>query len=729
MKKPILLVLSLLIIVSIVSCSKTPQERRKELFAKAVNRIDHSDFEGAAEGFRQLRQEFVTSSDGLLGSGLILEAKMLYHDALGAYLTLLASDPASVKAHEGAGRCYRRLDRLDRAISEYRQAFSLPEASGSVAAGYLSVLIDNWEIDAASELLDSALQRGLDDAQADVIRARITYHRGDPAGADKLATRAREGKPSADLYTMLADYYEDRGMIGQAIEAGRKAVAQKTAGFVQRQSHFLRCLRYEYLWEARQVLGKVRQEDKAGGLLSGMLVHYYHAAHNVYLADSANVAYVQHNPNRLTAVLEEIKTQWMKSDLEMCLGDIDQAKLLVFRNDYVQDYRDFARGEVELVSLIVGDIPGVGEELRQMSGFQNGERPYILKDMLLRRRVNLIDDFTAYSDTLQRRHGSDPVWIAGIADIFADAQVRVYDSAEFYYRQALSLDSGFIPALENWVGMNERRHEYALAGEVLSEFQYLVDRYPPLQIRQAMNAARIGKIERARAIFTRAVPQLSGHLQYYLDFATVLERKGRLSEAAGIIDQAVSDNAGNPDVYYIGARYAGDNGQWGKCEQLADKGLGIEPDNAFLLAQMARRKYAGGDREGAVKDYERLLKEHKGVVDAPLYYSLSLARSKTNERRAENLARRAVFLGANSLRSLLNLSEVYYLFGKYKFARGEGRRASHAYPDSPQAFYHLGRAYFKTNHRDTRKVLQRAIDLGLSGEMLADAKQLLASVQ
>jgi Flp pilus assembly protein TadD len=64
--------------------------------------------------------------------------------------------------------------------------------------------------------------------------------------------------------------------------------------------------------------------------------------------------------------------------------------------------------------------------------------------------------------------------------------------------------------------------------------------------------------------------------------------------------------------------------------------------------------------------------------------------------------------------------------GRYDLARGEASKASHSHMGEPVPLFMLGKAYYlEDNKEDAKTNLQAAIDHGLAGPDLQEAKTLL----
>ena len=77
----------------------------------------------------------------------------------------------------------------------------------------------------------------------------------------------------------------------------------------------------------------------------------------------------------------------------------------------------------------------------------------------------------------------------------------------------------------------------------------------------------------------------------------------------------------------------------------------------------------------------------------------------------------------------MNLAFVYMQAGRYDLARGEARKASNSYSGEPEPFFRMGQAFWLEEKDDeARENLQKALDMGLSGDLRREAEELLEKI-
>ncbi|UCC44429.1 MAG: tetratricopeptide repeat protein [Candidatus Zixiibacteriota bacterium] len=719
------LFVSCIVTVAIVGCSKTPEQIQKDLFDRGLEHIERSEFDRADSAFAKLQDEFPQLAEGRYGTGLVLEAKMLYYDALGEYLAVTETSPAFVPARLAAARMFERLEKLDRAVETYSQASTLPEIPASALAQFGFVLMELRRFDEAEAAISRAEQMGLDPATIELSRARLSSMKSAGEASPPIVADQKDG--TADYFAFLADYLEVKGLIDSAITVSTLSSAAPDAEFHHRQTDFLRCLRTNYLYRARRIMESVSGSDSANPQVLAMTMRYGWASGESFSANKACDLYRQLHDRRATAIFYEIKTRWMKSDLLAVQDAVEYGNLNFGELPYPRFFLDFVKGELELAAQIAEDIPGLGEEIRETSGFADGEREFHLADAFAFYRYSGADALDTIVQRLVADHGSDPVWLVGIGDVYGK-NPQGFDAAQEYYQMALEKDPGFAGALDAWLTLLEHRKQYSDALRLSREYSHIVSWNPGYSLRQSLLLVRAGETDPALAQFEQNIRMCRGNLSWYQTMAVVLDRKNLSDAADSIVALAVAMNGDNPDAYLVAARWALTRRDHGEAAQHCERGLQIEPDNPSLNAILARSTYLAGDLETATELFEDNLQKWPGSAETHMLYSRSLAESRSDSRRAENLARRAVFLSGSSEAALVNLAHVYYELGRYDLSRGEGRRAAGAYAESPEVFFILGMAYYKTDHEDAGRCLERSIELGLRGEKLETARETLANL-
>jgi tetratricopeptide (TPR) repeat protein len=190
-------------------------------------------------------------------------------------------------------------------------------------------------------------------------------------------------------------------------------------------------------------------------------------------------------------------------------------------------------------------------------------------------------------------------------------------------------------------------------------------------------------------------------------------------------------NAGtNPRLLSMAAMLRLDIGENEAGLTLADEALKLQPDLLDAKAQRARALYALGKADEAIKLLEENLTVDVYHVPSNYWISRILALEGRDPNRAQDLARRAVFDARHGLAEWSNLTFVYRRTGRADLSRGEALKMSRAHTGAPLPLYCLGMAFYAENKtNEARENLQEAIAKGLTGEPLAEAREVLAKLR
>jgi tetratricopeptide (TPR) repeat protein len=711
----------------ILGCAKSPDEVRQTMFEEGVEKLRMSQFSEADETFKQLRTEFPASVLGRFGEGLVLEAQLLFHDAMQIFLETIEAEPAFSPAYAASARVYARRNRLEASAGEYSRAAAFQNCDVLTRARLVSARISLRDFDAAQRALADAEASGLDRNITAVLTSQLQYHR-QQIDSSLLSLKAALDNPPdiADFYVHLANQYEDRGMIDSAIEVSSRSLSSGDTGFEHLHEHFLRCLRHDYYYQARRLIDSVQDLDQAGSLFHGLQLFYSWSSKDSRQASSSNIEYRRANEDRFSAILYDIPTRWMSADILACGDALDLLRSLISPPELGRSFKDFMLGEIELESMILGNATiESSEQIRATKQWADGEREFRLIDAYITFRGGQLNQFKQTLDSFMVRHSADPIWLKGMADVCARKLVGLYDEAENYYRQALQQDHLYPAALENWVKMYEDRRMFAEARDLLRDYSQLVEVYPELSLLEAIQLIRTGEVDAGIELFRQNIVHVRGKLSWYERFSETLDHQGEQSQAIAVATSATDHGPENPDTYIVAARVLSDHGEYDTALSLTETGLEIEPNSNRLAVQKARALYMTGEEDKAMELFEKTMKPLSGSIDANLYYSQCLASTGTAKRKATNYARAAVFQSRGSLKTLINLCDVYHGFSLYKNMRGEGRRASNSYPFSPEANYYLGLAYHNLGDPEAKSKLEQAIELGLWGRNLETARDVL----
>ncbi len=716
--------ITILILTLIVGCSKSPDEIRNGLVTDIQNAINSAQMIDADKKLERLRIEFPEYTGTTLLHAQLLEAQMLYHDAMRLYMEAAEANPVSSKLIVAQARIYERLERLDPALRLMEKASKLPQFTNDDHLYYISLLLDGWKLKKAKSQLSVATSSGLDDDLSNLLQLRLDVR----VNGSAVSSLANRNDKSSNYYELLADYYESGGWIDSAICYSELSAQADDAGFMGTQTHFLRLLKNGYNFMARQEQDRVASYDPESALIAAMIMRYGWSVGNFTLCSRAAVKYNKLFPNLLAPMIYNIRTSWVGFNMPACEDDINLGQRLVNTGNYSVNYKEFMLDEFELVSHILGIHPGIGMKAPDRAGFQRNERRFIHDHANM--VVNWADTntFDSLGNLALKDHSDDPVWVSGFGDALPRNKSGL-ERASKYWQSSLEINKNYYPALTSWINNLETGRLYEKALAILSKHSELVNSYEPLLIRQAILNLRTNLNKETIEQFFLSTLHNRGSIESYRTAAAIVDRKGDRALTELFATKLIELNQTLPGLYQIASSIWSELADHETARKIAGAGLKIDKNHAGLLALEARSIYAGGDVEKGIQVFEDIIKKNNGSPDAELLYSKSLAETGgVDGRRAQNHARRAVFLSRSTEQSLVNLSYVNFRFGDYKLSRGDARRTIGTYPESAEAHYYIGASNFEIDRKNVKIFLDKAIELGLRGDKLEHARNILSQL-
>jgi tetratricopeptide (TPR) repeat protein len=716
------------ILAGLVACSKSPEEQRQELYENGLASIEQTDLVAADSAFARYQREYPDRADGPYGAGMVRESEFMYYDALLKYLEALQKDPSYVDAQVGVARMYSRLGEYTRAAEHLYNAFTESNQDDEVAVELISTLIDDRNFEAAERLLKQAEAAGLDPTFSDLLHARMLAYELQFDSSSVLISNIAAGQlQPPTVCRLLARYYRERGFADSVLYWNEQSQAQPEGTFIQRQDYFLSTLDFKDWHLSRSLIEPLEDNEDARMAYLGMQVLYYQARHLVMEAVFANKDYRATSDSLFSPIMYNIETLWRKSDLAGSESEIINIRSLITKLDYPEEFEDLVIERLLAFEAYRLDNYKSAIRIKISNSYKQGRRFARLLDLFVLSRVRAPEELKKSLDSMELTHGSDPRWLVGIGDVFSHRLIRQFDEAARYYQRALEIDPNYRRALRSWLAAYRRQLDFEAARSLLQDYGYLTGAIPEFSLESSLLAVRAGEIDEGTARFDGNIGHFRGDIDWYNRMAYMLLRQQRAQEADNYILKAVEGNPGNEVALLAAARWFGDRGNIDQLLEYTQQGLEIDPDNYFLLVQEARGWFNRGEIDKAVEQFEELRKRTPQQADVLMYYSHCLAAANQNPRLAGNMARAAILSSDAGLDQMLNLCYVYLRKGDYMAVRGEGGRTARTHPDSPMAFYYAGLGEFKVDKTaEARKYLQRAIDLGLWGEPLADARKMLA---
>ena len=186
----------------------------------------------------------------------------------------------------------------------------------------------------------------------------------------------------------------------------------------------------------------------------------------------------------------------------------------------------------------------------------------------------------------------------------------------------------------------------------------------------------------------------------------------------------------NANMLTMAAELKADIGDKDAALELADAALKISPGLIDASAQRARALYVTGKKDEAMALLQQNIEIDQFHVTSNYWLSRILALEGRNADKAQDLARRALFDSNQGITEWCNLSWVLLKTGRYDLARGEANKMTRTFKGEPMPLYCLGMAlYMEQKTAEAKTRLQEAIDQGLAGEALVEAKDILSKLR
>jgi tetratricopeptide (TPR) repeat protein len=717
----------LFLMVLMQGCSKSPQEKVFELFQKGLRQLERYDYEAAQATFEEIGQIDPGSPLGYYGTGLVYERQMRIYDALHVYMALTNTKPSYASPYESLWRVLTWLKQWDDATSAAVEYARLLPNNPSAQRTLAEALMNIGQYGRARQELNKAIELGGDQTVINVgiARAYALEHKNDSASVlfEKAVSRSPQ---SPDFYAEAAAYYEAVGLVDSAVTMGRLAFEKDDYDFHLGLNQFYRALEHDYFYEARRVIERLREAGAPEPTLKGLEIFYYLAVGHETKARHASDSLSTYFPLSISTLIYDMTVRAGNlGDMLTGTQNIAAIKQLMKRNNYDQEYQGYMRYLLAVLFSGFYQDPVAIPVLQDVPGKYANRLDYKLNNLLVELRTGQQKKFDKNMELLIQFHSTQPDWLTGLADIYADRGVKKYDTADSYYRRALQYDQWYRPAFEHLVNMYHRLNKPQKALQVFADYPYFEQQYPALSLLKAYCLVESGSIPAGVRLFKDNFVHVRGNLTEFREMASLLWKKNALPERESLYRMLPEINGDIPDALVLAAEFECDQGDFEKAQSLAEKAAAIEPEYIPASVQKARALYGMGKRDEAIEIFERNLVQDRFDISNNYYYSRILAFDKSDSNKAANLARRALFDAPGDLKVWMNLCYVYYQIGRYDLARGEAIRAMNKYGYEPEPYYWAGMAMFMEGNKEARENLEAAIDLGLKGELLKSARETL----
>jgi len=706
----------------IAACSKSPQEAYQDLKDKAAEQLANYEFAAAESTYIDILFADTTRFDGPIGLALSAERQLLHWDAMHLYMKLGERNPRLPEAALGAMRVATRLGLEEMALDRAGVAMQLLGESdgGTAIVETARRILKTPQPAIARQLVERAVEAGQPEAIGDLIRGHAFFRERQFDSADIYLERARSaGNPTALFHRLHADYLERRGQFDSAIRASAAARELDPDNFDLTIEHFNRAVRLGYYNEARAVIHEIRVDGEGSATHLNLKLAFQWANGQRYEALGTAVYLLDLRPYTLSAHLMNLEANAVVSNFITCSAELQFVEGQLNRGNYVPAFRDFMSYRLAIINSYLDDHRVPLQQLQGRVNSRTSEREHRLREMYLLHRVGAWDEFEAKVDTVFDLYEDNVGWLTGVADVFADSSIKLFDRAVEAYERALELDPWYRPAFEGYVEVYRLQKKWPELQVLMDRFGHFGETYADLHLDRAVYRAWANEPAAATS-FLASVEPLEGSIPYWERMMTALRRNQAREQLVRLTDAINERLPDNPDAMVFRVQDLNRRGEFETILTTTERLLETYPDNADLRAHHAYALYRTGEEDEAFEEFEQLKQEREDNSELLHLYSRALAESGRDGAEAQNQARRAVFSGPEVYRDFINLAYVYMLTGRPDLARGEARRASTTYPDQPEAYYYMGYSLYLENSEGAEELLQKALDLGLTGE---DAKR------
>jgi predicted Zn-dependent protease len=718
-------VVSIVLMSFVLACSSS--DSPESVVDKARTDIDQHEVVLAQKELEKALADNPGSSEIRYQLARTVEAQGLIYDALHQYVFINSRDPLFAPAFESAARM---LDRLGDGTEALNRAHSCADIRKEDPDAHLLVArmhLRHGDRGRARSLADDAVRLGLDKAVAQLVRAEAMLGEARFDSAEAVASPILATKGSTPLFhRQAADYLEAVGLIDSSVAFSRRSLPSKDPDDVFLNDHFQRLLRVGYFWESGRLIDSLESLNRPPTLIAVLRLQMSVAADQAAEAKDALTELAGWVPLNLTRLMYELLSDAVSRNILTIEESAASLTRYLSQRDFSDDFKRIMAWQIAFPAAQHGEQMSGLEYIQLIRGQQANLPEVRLTHTELLFKTGRFDQGFKQLETLHRFHKTSPVWLTGMAQIARNHDTIGTDRAITYYREALAKDEWYRPAFEGLVDLYREQRQFDKALKLFDQHSRLAQRYPAMAVLRSIVLAENKQADRAMRLFSQSIPQVRGDLRHWHQMQFVLERHGFPSHCKQLASLAAQLNEDNVEALMFSAVIAAQDRNADRLRDLATQASKTDADDPQPQAMQAFASYLGGDVEGAAASFEDLLARHRDNPFVLTYYSRMLAETGQNAARAGDMARMAMFGYESDFNSRVNLCYVYYHTGRYDLCLGEANKGIAEYRDHFLPYYWAGKAGAELRRADAAENLRKAIDLGLWGERLSEARTILA---
>jgi len=723
-------IIGVLTLLTLFGCSNSPRERILDLLQRGYEDIEKFDFEKAQEAFDNAAAEEGAYAYDKYGKALILEQQRFYYDAMNEYFDLADFYNDSALANGGLYRTYTQFGYFGRALEVAATYYGLAPQSEDAAVAKVQSNINAGRPAQALRELEKIGTKVINENTAKLLSASALAELNDFDSCQLVLQSVKEPeKLNSFQNSVYADALQTLGLIDSAMVISRKSIDSPSSTATALYRHFDRALENNYYDEATHV--KKVFEQRGAGIVITVALQVDIAKDRKNFIESRIVKsdFVVAAPKNVSSIMFDMKSGGDQyNDPLLVMSQANSIDLYMATVKSNVRLMEFAKIQVLLYKANTDDRIAAWKELSALKGPMATTKQVTLTEAYLEYRIGMFDEALKKLKSLRNMHVNNPDWLAEIGNIYAAPSIRKFELALETYDEALKKDDWNREAFTSKIKVLREMSRFEDALSEFDKFPHFERELPEMALLKALCLVENNQFDKALAIVTEKGKFLKGNVEPFRMLVEQLERKSRHKEILKISEICSGWAGDNDDILLFASRVFADHGEYARALELADKMLSFDPGLIGARVQKGRALYGQGERTQAMDLFEQLVKEDPVSGDVSYYYSQILAKEKIDRDRTTNMARSALRAFYSDEKALINICQVYGAFGLYKFAYGDAKRALSEFPNSAELNFELGLASYQLNRANTDQYLKKAIELGLDGEKLTKAKEILASL-
>jgi tetratricopeptide (TPR) repeat protein len=327
----------------------------------------------------------------------------------------------------------------------------------------------------------------------------------------------------------------------------------------------------------------------------------------------------------------------------------------------------------------------------------------------------------------------DPIALARLAALYE--RDGTLDKAASAYQAALDINPANVGAMLNLVRLDDLRQETKKAMDLAKDVHKLAPNDPDVSHVLGRLAYKTGDFQWSYSLLqetVRAKPEDPGAL---FDLANAAFSVGNVPEAQEDMRHSIeaggSGTQANDARRFLDMTALLDNPQQAAIEAPSiERVLKLDPGYAPALMAMAGAEDAKHESAAAMQNYEKVLGEYPDFPPAKRRLAILYSGDPSKDQVALDIAVKARETYPEDLQLEKALGIIVYRKGDFDRAASLLQDCSRQLTGDAELLYYLGMSRFQTKDlAASRRALQQALDLGLSGDRATEARNTLAAMK